>query len=231
VNVLVVEDEPRIASFVKRGLEAEGFAVTLADDGRTGLDLARGGGFDIVILDLILPRLRGEEVLERLREEQPDLPVIVLSAKDAISDRVTTIEAGADDYLTKPFSFAELLARINARMRAARRPAPAVVSASGVLVDPRRSTATVEDRTVTLTARELALLQQFVRRPNEVLSTTLLLDRVWGPGEEDGDVVDAYVRYLRRKLGSDLIEQVPPAGYRLRAPDAAGAEPPRPAGR
>ncbi|MBA3329221.1 MAG: response regulator transcription factor [Solirubrobacterales bacterium] len=225
MNVLVVEDEPRIASFVKRGLEAEGFGVTLADDGRTGLELARDGAYDIVILDLILPRLSGEQVLERLREEQPDLPVIVLSAKDAISDRVTTIEAGADDYLTKPFSFSELLARINARLRSARRPTPAVVSAAGVIVDPRRSTATVQDRTVKLTARELALLQMFVRRPNEVLPTALLLDRVWGPDEEDSDVVDAYVRYLRRKLGAHLIEAVAPGGYRLLVPDATPSGP------
>jgi DNA-binding response OmpR family regulator len=217
VHVLVVEDEPRISSFVKRGLEAEGFDVTVSDDGRRGLDLARSGAYDLVILDLILPGMPGEEVLERIQEEQPDVPVIVLTAKDSISDRVTNIEAGADDYLIKPFSFAELLARINARLRAARRPEPAVLSAAGILVDPRRATATVDDRTVDLTARELALLQAFVRRPGEVLSAASLLDRVWGTEREDPDVVHAYVRYLRRKLGVDVIESVPPAGYRLRA--------------
>jgi DNA-binding response OmpR family regulator len=223
VHVLVVEDEPRISSFVKRGLEAEGFDVTVAEDGRRGLDLARSGAYDIVLLDLILPGLPGEEVLERIQEEQPDVPVIVLTAKDAISDRVTNIEAGAEDYLTKPFSFAELLARINARLRAARRPEPAPPAAAGIVVDPRRGTATVDGRTVQLTARELALLQAFVRRPGEVLSTASLVDRAWGAGREDADVVHAYVRYLRRKLGVDVIESVPPSGYRLRADGPAAA--------
>ena len=123
MRVLIVEDEPRIASFVQRGLEAEGFTVGVAVDGRAGLAEATSGEYDLVLLDLILPELSGEEVLERLHAERPDLPVIVLSAKDAISDRVTNIEAGADDYLVKPFSFSELLARIRARLRDIEAPA------------------------------------------------------------------------------------------------------------
>jgi two-component system, OmpR family, response regulator QseB len=218
MNVLIVEDEPRIASFVERGLKAEGFAVQVAPDGRTGLDLASTDGFDLVVLDLMLPCVSGEEILRQLRETHPDVPVIILTARDAVEDRVRNLNNGADDYVTKPFSFAELLARIHARLRA-RDPRHAVeLDAGEIQLDLRTRTARFEGREVALTAREFALLEAFVRHPDQVLSQVQLMDLVWGYDFDPGsNVVEVYVGYLRRKLRKDLIETVRGAGYRFRA--------------
>jgi DNA-binding response OmpR family regulator len=218
MNVLLVEDEPRIASFVERGLKAEGFAVQVAGDGETGLTLASDEEVDLVVLDLMLPKLSGEEVLQRLRVRRPDVPVIILTARDAVEDRVRNLNAGADDYVTKPFSFAELLARIHARLRARDQQQSVELDVGGVTLDLRSRTARLEGREVTLTAREFALLETFLRHPNQVLSQVQLMDRVWGYDFDPGsNVVEVYVGYLRRKLRKDLIETVRGAGYRLRA--------------
>jgi DNA-binding response OmpR family regulator len=218
MNVLLVEDEPRIASFVERGLKAEGFAVQVAADGETGLALATDEGVDLVVLDLMLPKLSGEQVLERLRARRPDVPVIILTARDAIEDRVRNLNAGADDYVTKPFSFAELLARIHARLRSRDQAQSVELEAGGVQLDLRSRTARLEGREIALTAREFALLETFMRHPNQVLSQVQLMDRVWGYDFDPGsNVVEVYVGYLRRKLRKDLIETVRGAGYRLRA--------------
>jgi DNA-binding response OmpR family regulator len=217
VHVLIVEDEDRIAAFVERGLKAEGFTVHRAADGEAGLALACRDEVDLVILDLMLPVLPGEQVLERLRARRPDVPVIVLTAKDAIEDRVRNLNSGADDYVTKPFSFAELLARVHARLRARDQTTSAVLDAGGVRLDLRSRTAHVDGRDVTLTAREFGLLETFLRHPGQVLSQVQLMDRVWGYDFEPGsNVVEVYVGYLRRKLRADLIETVRGAGYRLR---------------
>jgi DNA-binding response OmpR family regulator len=218
VNVLIVEDEDRIASFVERGLKAEGFAVQRAADGTTGYALACQEEVDLVILDLMLPELPGEKVLERLRASRPDVPVIVLTAKDAIEDRVRNLNAGADDYLTKPFSFAELLARVHARLRSRDQATSTVLQVGEVELDVRSRTARLDAREVSLTAREFALLETFLRHAGQVLSQVQLMDRVWGYDFEPGsNVVEVYVGYLRKKLRPDLIETVRGAGYRFRA--------------
>jgi DNA-binding response OmpR family regulator len=217
MNVLLIEDEPRIAAFVERGLKAEGFAVQVAGDGETGLALATDDEVDLVVLDLMLPKLSGEQVLERLRSRRPDVPVIILTARDAVEDRVRNLNAGADDYVTKPFSFAELLARIHARLRSRDQAQSVELEAGGVQLDLRSRTARLEGREITLTAREFALLETFMRHPNQVLSQVQLMDRVWGYDFDPGsNVVEVYVGYLRRKLRKDLIETVRGAGYRLR---------------
>jgi DNA-binding response OmpR family regulator len=218
MNVLIVEDEDRIASFIERGLRAEGFGVQVAADGETGYALATSEDVDLVLLDLRLPRLSGEEVLERLRQVRPDVPVIVLTARDAVEDRVRNLNAGADDYVTKPFSFAELLARIQARLRSRDQHSAVALDVSGVQLDLRTRTARHAGREVTLTSREFALLETFMRHPGQVLSQVQLMDRVWGYDFDPGsNVVEVYVGYLRRKLDKHLIETVRGAGYRFRA--------------
>jgi DNA-binding response OmpR family regulator len=206
---------------VKRGLKAEGFATQTASDGETGYALACSDEVDLVILDLMLPKLSGQEVLERLRAKRPDVPVIVLTAKDAVEDRVRNLNAGADDYLTKPFSFAELLARVHARLRSRDQASSTVIDVGGVSLDLRSRTAVLEGREVSLTAREFSLLETFLRHPNQVLSQVQLMDGVWGYDFEPGsNVVEVYVGYLRRKLRevADLapIETVRGFGYRYR---------------
>jgi DNA-binding response OmpR family regulator len=217
VRALVVEDEDNVASFLKRGLESEGLTVEVVRDGRRALELASSSDFDVILLDLILPGLSGEQVLRELRARGSTVPVIVLTAKDAVWDRVTNLEAGADDYLTKPFSFAELLARIRARLRTPAGAGRTVLSCGDVTLDLDRRRARVRDRTVELTAREFALLETFMRHPGHVLSQAQLLDQVWGYSHDPrSNVVEVYVRSLRRKLGREAIETVRGLGYRLR---------------
>ena len=217
MNVLVVQDEAPIASFIKRGLEAEGFAVRTASDGAEGLRLTRSSQFDLIILDLLLPSVSGEEVLARMREGGSSVPVIVLTAKDAISDRVANLEAGADDYLTKPFSFAELLARVRARLRTADQTESTAISHGAVTLDLHAREVRIDGRSVELTAREFALLETFMRHRGEVLSQPQLLDQVWGYDHEpSSNVVEVYVAYLRKKLRPDVIETVRDMGYRFR---------------
>ncbi|HET7870167.1 MAG TPA: response regulator transcription factor [Actinomycetota bacterium] len=218
MNVLVVQDEAPIASFIKRGLEAEGFAVRTASDGAEGLRLTQWSQFDLIILDLLLPSVSGEEVLARMREGGSSVPVIVLTAKDAVSDRVANLEAGADDYLTKPFSFAELLARVRARLRTADQAESTVISHGAVTLDLHAREVRIDGRSVELTAREFALLETFMRHPGEVLSQPQLLDQVWGYDHEpSSNVVEVYVAYLRKKLRPDVVETVRGMGYRFRA--------------
>jgi DNA-binding response OmpR family regulator len=218
MNIVIVEDEHRIAAFVERGLKAEGFAVQVASDGEEGLRLAASPETDLVILDLKLPKLGGEQVLAQLREWRPEVPVIVLTAKDAVEDRVRNLNAGADDYVTKPFSFSELLARVHARLRGSTQRSATELAVSGVTLDLRGRTARLDGRDVPLTAREFALLETFMRHPGQVLSQVQLMDRVWGYDFEPGsNVVEVYVGYLRRKLAPELIETVRGAGYRLRS--------------
>ena len=218
VRILVVEDEPKIGAFLKRGLQAEGFSVAVSNDGEQGLARALTDDIDLVILDLILPGLSGEQVLTRLRHERRSLPVIVLTAKDAISERVTNLEAGADDYLTKPFSFSELLARIRARLRTAQSASAVELEVGPLRLAVRLREVRVEGRRAELTPREFALLETFMRHPGQVLSQAQLLDQVWGYDHDPGsNIAEVYVGYLRRKLRPDLIETVRGVGYRLRA--------------
>lgn len=218
MKVLIVEDEARIAAFIERGLRSEGFGVEVARDGEAGYQMAISEDVDLVLLDLMLPGISGEQVLERLRAVRPDVPVIVLTAKDTVDERVRNLNSGADDYVTKPFSFAELVARVRARLRTPDQRQWSQLEVGGVQLDLRSRTARVNDEVVALTAREFALLETFMRHPNQVLSQVQLLDRVWGYDFDPGsNVVEVYVGYLRRKLRKDLIETVRGAGYRLRA--------------
>jgi DNA-binding response OmpR family regulator len=217
MNVLIVEDEARIAAFIERGLRAEGFTTQVAADGEMGLALAVQDEVDLVILDLMLPELPGEQVLEKLRQRRPDVPVIVLTARDAVEDRVRNLNAGADDYVTKPFSFAELLARVQARLRSRDQHSSTELVEGELSLDLRSRTARLRGEEVGLTSREFALLETFLRHPNQVLSQVQLMDRVWGYDFDPGsNVVEVYVGYLRRKLHKDVIETVRGAGYRLK---------------
>ena len=218
-RILIVEDEARIASFLSKGLSADGFTTTVASDGVTGLDLALSGDFDLVVLDIGLPRLDGFELLEGLRAQGSDVPVIVLTARDSVTDTVSALEGGADDYMAKPFRFAELLARVRLRLRHANdQPAARQDSldVGEIHLDLRARTATRGGRRVELSAREFQMLELFMLNPGQVLSREQLLSHVWGYDYDPGsNVVDVYVGYLRKKLGSDTIATVRGMGYRM----------------
>ena len=220
-RILIVEDEERIASFVAKGLRAEGHQATVASDGPSGLDHAMSGEFDLVVLDIGLPGLDGYAVLDQLRSQGSRVPVIVLTARDSVGDTVTALEGGADDYMPKPFRFAELNARVKLRLRqtagggngAAQLDA---LDAGGVRLDLRTRRATVAGREVELSAREFALAEIFLRNAGQVLSREQLLDHVWGMDFDPGsNVVDVYVGYLRKKLGAGAIATVRGMGYRF----------------
>ena len=223
MRLLVVEDEARLASALQRGLQAEGFVVDVAGDGVTGLELARHGGYDAMILDVMLPRLSGYRVVRQLRAEEHWLPVLMLSAKDGEYDQADGLDCGADDYLTKPFSYVVLLARLRALLRRGAPERPAVLAAGDLTLDPARRQVTRAGTEIGLTSREYALLEYLMRRQGEVVSKTELLDHVWDASMETApNVVEVYVGYLRRKIGRDMVETVRGAGYRLRAGLAAG---------
>jgi DNA-binding response OmpR family regulator len=214
--ILIAEDEPRIAAFVEKGLRAAGLSTTVARTGPDALDYACSGEFDLMVLDIGLPLLDGFAVLEALRGQGSTLPVIILTARDSVTDTVAGLEGGADDYMAKPFRFEELLARVRIRLRD-QAPAQSVVLAHGDLsLDLRTRVVQVAGKPVELSAREFTLMETFLRHPNQVLSREQLLSRVWGYDFDPGsNVVDVYVRYLRNKIGSDRIATVRGAGYRL----------------
>lgn len=218
-RILIVEDEQRIASFVAKGLQAEGHRATVAVDGLTGLDHALSGDFDLLVLDIGLPALDGFDLLEQLRAQGSRVPVIVLTARDSVTDTVSALEGGADDYMAKPFRFAELSVRIRLRLRQNAAPSGdelGALDAGGVHLDLRTRRATVGGREVELSAREFALAEIFLRNAGQVLSREQLLDHVWGLDFDPGsNVVDVYVGYLRRKLGADVITTMRGMGYRL----------------
>jgi DNA-binding response OmpR family regulator len=218
-RILIVEDEPRIASFMAKGLTADGFTTTVASDGVTGLDLALSGDFDLMVLDIGLPRLDGYGVLDGLRSQGSRVPVIVLTARDSVTDTVHALEGGADDYMPKPFRFAELLARVRLRLRQSNDQPPTAqdaVTVGPVRLDLRRRTATRDGRETELSAREFQMLELFMLNPGQVLSREQLLSHVWGYDFDPGsNVVDVYVGYLRRKLGPDVIATVRGMGYRF----------------
>jgi DNA-binding response OmpR family regulator len=217
VKLLVVEDEQRVASFLVKGLRANGYGVEWVSTGRDALRRAVDADVCMVILDLGLPDLDGLEVLESLRKRGATVPVLVLSARGRVNDRVKGLDLGADDYLAKPFAFEELLARIRANLRPRADVSAGVLRAGGISVDQVRHEATVGGRTFSLSAREFALLQAFVGHPSQVLSRQELLSMAWDMDFDPGtNLVDVYVGYLRRKLGEALIETVRGSGYRLR---------------
>jgi len=223
VRVLVVEDERRLAAAVKRGLEASGFAVDLAHDGISGLHLAREGDYDGVVLDIMLPGLNGYRVCQQLRAEENWVPVLFLSAKDGEYDQADGLDLGADDYLTKPFSYVVLAARLRALLRRGAAPRPAVLRAGDLSLDPAARVVCRGADVVELTAREFALLEYLMRRSGAVVSKSELLTHVWEDPDEiaDVNVVEVYVGYLRRKIdvpfGRRSVQTVRGAGYLLAA--------------
>jgi len=217
-RILIAEDEERIVSFLEKGLRASGYSTVAVASGSDALALARDDSFDLLLLDIGLPGVNGHEVLRSLRTRGEQLPVIMLTARDGVDDTVAGLEGGADDYMTKPFRFEELLARIRLRLREGVAAEPSVLLAGGITLDLRSRRASVGDRVVELTAREFALMEVFLRHSGQVLSREQLLSHVWGYDFDPGsNVVDVYVRYLRRKLGDGVIETVRGMGYRQRA--------------
>jgi DNA-binding response OmpR family regulator len=215
-RILIVEDEARLASFLDKGLRGNGFTTSLAVDGGSALAAASDEDFDLIILDLGLPDTDGLDVLRILRDQGSRLPVVILTARADLSDKVGGFNLGADDYVTKPFRFEELLARVRARLREGGTPEVTVLEAGDVELDLRTRQARVDGEPVELTAREFALLETLMRHPGQVLTREQLLSHVWGYQYDPGsNVVDVYVGYLRRKLGEDAIETSRGMGYRM----------------
>jgi two-component system OmpR family response regulator len=220
VRVLVVEDEKRLAAGLKKGLEAEGFATDVALDGTEGLWMAREHPYDALVLDIMLPRLNGYKVCAALRDEGNWTPILMLTAKDGELDEAEALDTGADDYLTKPFSYIVLVARLRALIRRGRGERPPILGAGDLRFDPGTRRAFRGEVEVELTAREMALLEFLLRRKGEVLSKREILDHVWDYDfEGDPNIVEVYIRHLRNKLdrpfGRDAIETLRGAGYRL----------------
>ena len=221
--VLIVEDETAIVRFLERGLNAHGHRVLSANNGEQGARLAVEEPVDVVLLDISLPRLDGREVLRRIRTRRPELPVLMLTARDDLPNRVGALDAGADDYLTKPFVFEELLARIRALTRRANQPRSARIEIDGVGIDLLSRRAWREDKAIDLSSREFALLEYFMRHPGHVLSRQQILSAIWDfDFDPSSNVVDVYVRHLRSKIDRDgepsLISTVRGAGYRFEPP-------------
>ncbi|MBT8202571.1 MAG: response regulator transcription factor [Acidimicrobiia bacterium] len=220
MRVLVVEDEVRLATYVKRGLEAEGYSVDVAADGEEGLALALGQPYDAVVLDIMLPKLNGYRVCARLREEQNWVPILMLTAKDGEYDEAEALDTGADDFLRKPFSFVVLLARLRALMRRQMGERPAVLTVGSLRLDPACREVARGDVAIDLTPREFAMLEYFMRHPSEALPKADILTNVWDWAfDGDPNIVEVYVGYLRKKIdapfGVKSIQTVRGVGYRL----------------
>jgi two-component system OmpR family response regulator len=221
MRALVVEDELKMAALIRRGLVEEGYAADIARNGENAIDMARATPYDTIVLDVMLPGLGGFEVCRELRASGVWTPILMLTARDGVEDRVAGLDAGADDYLVKPFSFAELLARLRALARRGRAERPTVLQAGTLRLDPASRRVWRGDAAIELSAKEFALLETFLRRPGEVLSRLDLLEHAWDDAYENrSNVVDVYVGYLRAKIdrpfGRRSIETVRGVGYRLR---------------
>ncbi len=218
-RILIAEDEPGIASFLKKGLKSEGFTAFVVEDGISAVSAARDADFDLMILDLGLPGMDGHQVLTEIRRKGTGMPVIILTARKGVGDTVAGLEGGADDYVTKPFSFNELLARIRLRLRDGEDRSNVTSLESGeIRLDLRTRRVVIGSSEVELSAREFALAETLMRHPGQVLSREQLLSHVWGYDFDPGsNIVDVYIGYLRRKLGEESIETVRGMGYRFRA--------------
>jgi len=226
MRILIVEDEAKMASLLQRGLREDGAAVDVAERGEDALWMAGSTPYDAIVLDVMLPGIDGFETCRRLRADEVWSPVLMLTARDAVADRVAGLDCGADDYLTKPFSFAELLARLRALARRGAVERPAVLEVGDLRLDPAARKVWRDDVEISLSAKEFSLLEAFMRRPGEVLSRLQLLEHAWDYEYENrSNVIDVYVRYLRDKIdrpfGRESIKTVRGAGYRLRAEPAS----------
>jgi DNA-binding response OmpR family regulator len=223
MRLLIVEDERTLAGFMEQSLRAEGYAVTVANDGERGELEALAGDYGLVLLDVMLPAKNGLEVLDAIRARKPELPVILLTARGAIEQKVEGLDRGANDYVTKPFSFEELLARVRAQLRAPAQREASVLEAGEIRLDLRTRRVARDGREVNLTAREFELLAYLVRHPDQVLSREQILNAVWGYDFDPGTkVLEVYIGYLRRKLAGAgapaLIHTVRSVGYAVRRP-------------
>jgi DNA-binding response OmpR family regulator len=225
MHILVVEDERKVASFIRRGLEAEHYEVAVAYDGAAGLAAAMSTDYDLLILDVMLPGRSGLEVVRELRSRGRTVPILLLTARAGVSDKVSGLDLGADDYLTKPFEFAELLARVRALLRRGTAAAPPTLSVGDLSLDPATRRVTRGGRAIDLSPREYALLEFFLRHRGRVLSRALIAQHVWGVDFDTfTNVIDVYVNYLRRKIDAPpyqpkLLQTVRGVGYVLKEPD------------
>ncbi len=222
MRVLVVDDQVRMAGLIKRGLEEEGYAVDVVGDGTDAVWMATENAYDAIVLDVMLPGIDGFEVCRRIREAQQWAPVLIVSARSEVDDRVKGLDVGADDYLVKPFSFVELAARLRALTRRGKQERPALLQVGDLRLDPASHLAWRGETELALSAKEFALLELFLRHPGEVITRTRIIDNIWDFAFEGvSNVVDQYVAYLRRKIdkpfGREDLETVRGAGYRLRA--------------
>jgi heavy metal response regulator len=222
MRILVAEDERKVASFIRQGLGEEGYAVDVASNGEEGLAMARDGVHDLIILDIGLPKMNGLQVLQELRRQKVTTPVLLLTVRATIEDKVLGLDAGADDYLTKPFAFQELVARVRALLRRRTEGGPAVLQFADLTLDPARHTAFRGGQKIDLTSKEFALLDYFMRNPGRVLTRTMIIEHVWDYDFDTGtNVVDVYVNYLRKKIDSDrepkLIHTIRGVGYVMKA--------------
>ena len=225
MRILVVEDEKKVASFLRRGLEAEHHEVDVAHDGDAGLARALATEYDLIILDVMLPRRDGLEVVRELRKQGRRMPILVLTARATLPDKVTGLDVGADDYLTKPFEFAEFLARVRALLRRGAPTTPPILAVSNLTLDPVTRKVVRGGRPIELTPREYALLEFLMRHPGRVLSRALIAEHVWGVHFDSfTNVIDVYVNYLRRKIDAELepklLHTVRGVGYVLKDPDS-----------
>ena len=222
MRILVVEDEKKVASFIKKGLEEEGYAVDVAADGEEGLAMALTRVHDLIILDIRLPKMDGLRVLQALRHDSVTAPVLLLTVRATIEDKVLGLDAGADDYLTKPFAFQELVARVRALLRRRTDAEPTVLRIGDLTLDPARRTVTRGGEKIDLTPREFALLDYFMRNPGRVLTRTMIAEHVWDYSfDTSTNVIDVYVNYLRKKVDAGrepkLLHTIRGVGYVLKA--------------
>ncbi len=222
MRVLVIEDETKVGSFIKRALEEESYAVDLCEDGTQGLDLALSGSYDVIVIDLMLPNLPGLEILKRIRREKIHAPVLILTAQSKVDQKVKGLDAGADDYLTKPFAIDELLARVRVLLRRGTADTPGVLQVEDLMLNPATREVTRGGQRIDLTVKEYALLEYFLRHTGRVLTRPMISEHVWNQDFDTfTNVIDVYVNYLRNKIDRGhtrkLIHTIRGSGYMLKA--------------